>query len=236
MKSNYLYLALDLASIALPFAFSFHPRANFSKKWNSLWPAILLTATFFLFWDEWFTTMGVWGFNPTYLTGIYFSTLPLEEILFFICIPYACVFTYEAVGYFLGSKISNKYEKIVTYILASLLILVAAINTDKWYTSLTFFLCGGFLLFVSLRLKVTFLAKFYISFLFILIPFFIVNGVLTGTGIENQVVWYNDAENLGIRMGTIPIEDTFYGLLLILMNVTIFEQLQRKAKEAPPKI
>ncbi|HRW98124.1 MAG TPA: lycopene cyclase domain-containing protein [Cyclobacteriaceae bacterium] len=228
MKSNYLYLVIDLASIALPFAFSFHPRANFSKKWNSLWPAILLTATFFLIWDEWFTSMGVWGFNPEYLTGIYFFSLPLEEVLFFICIPYACVFTYEAVGYFLKPKISDKQEKVITYTLAVLLLIVALLNTNKWYTSVTFILCSGFLFVLKFRFKVAFLPKFFLAFLFILIPFFIVNGILTGTGIEDQVVWYNDAENLGIRMGTIPVEDTFYGLLLILMNVTIFEQLQKR--------
>jgi lycopene cyclase domain-containing protein len=75
-----------------------------------------------------------------------------------------------------------------------------------------------------------YLGKFYLSYLWILIPFFLVNGILTGTGLENPVVWYNNDENLGIRLLSIPLEDVVYGMLLILMNITIFEWLQAKDK------
>jgi lycopene cyclase domain-containing protein len=64
-----------------------------------------------------------------------------------------------------------------------------------------------------------------------LIPFFIVNGVLTGSWIDNQVVWYNDAENLGIRMGTIPVEDSIYAYSMILMNLYYFEYLCSRFKK-----
>lgn len=228
MNLTYLYLAIDFFSILFPLIFSFYPKYNFSKKWKFLFPAIALPALFFIVWDEWFTQLGVWGFNPVYLTGTFFLSLPIEEILFFICIPYACVFTYEAVNYLIAWRMSRKLQDIITDILAGILFLLGVIFFDRWYTSVTFILASVYLNLHRWVWKSDYLGKFYLAFLFILIPFFIVNGILTGTGIEDQVVWYNDSENLGIRMGTIPIEDTFYGMLLLLMNVSLFESLQRK--------
>ena len=67
----------------------------FYKNWPFLLPSILLVALFFICWDEWFTKMGIWGFNPKYIQGIYGGHLPLEEILFFIVIPYNCLFVHE---------------------------------------------------------------------------------------------------------------------------------------------
>ena len=119
-------------------------------------------------------------------------------------------------------------QDLITDILAALLFLLGVIFFDKWYTGVTFIIASIYLNLHRWVWKSDYLGKFYVAFIFILIPFFIVNGILTGTGIEEQVVWYNDAENLGIRMGTIPIEDTFYGMVLLLMNVSLFEYLQKK--------
>ena len=77
--------------------------------------------------------------------------------------------------------------------------------------------------FVNLKL----LSSFYITFLVMLIPFFIVNGILTGTGIQEEVVWYNDEENLGIRILTIPAEDILYAFSLILLNLILFKKFKQ---------
>lgn len=228
MNDKYLYLAIDFFSILFPFLFSFYSKSNFSRKWRYLGPAILFPGLFFIAWDEWFTQMGVWGFNPRYLTGTFLYSLPIEEVLFFVCIPYACVFTYEAVNYLMRWRLSQKHTDLISSLLMGLLFVLGAIHYDQWYTSVTFILLAIFLTLHRWVWKSEYLGKFYVAFIFILIPFFIVNGILTGTGIEEQVVWYNDAENLGIRMGTIPVEDTFYGMLLLLMNVSLFEFLQKK--------
>mgnify|MGYP002358996761 CR=1 FL=1 len=208
--------------------FSFYPKADFSKKWRFLGPAIAIPAVVFIIWDSWFTSMGVWGFNDRYLTGLRLGNLPIEEVLFFVCIPYACVFTYEAVNYLLKTPLSR-----ATTAISGLMVLALAITggvyIDHWYTSVTFIGLVSYLIILYIFRHTAFLSRFYFAFLFILIPFFIVNGILTGTGLPEPIVWYNDTENLGLRMLTIPVEDTFYGMLLILMNVSIFEFLQQRS-------
>ncbi len=231
---HYLYLVIDIGSFIFPFAFSFYPKANFSKKWKFLIPALFVGAIPFIGWDFAFTHLGVWGFNPKYLCGIYFFNLPIEEVLFFFCIPYACIFTYEAVNYLSGTVIVKEYTAhLITYVLIFGLLTVGTLHHDRWYTSVTFFATAAFLILLRRVWSVDYLGKFYFAFLFILAPFFLVNGILTGTGLDEPVVWYNDNENLDLRMGTIPVEDIFYGMLLLLLNISVFEYLSNKNKKAP---
>ena len=79
------------------------------------------------------------------------------------------------------------------------------------------------------------MGRFYLAYLVVLIPFFAVNGVLTGSFIEEEVVWYNSSGNLSIRLFTIPIEDAAYGLLLMLMNTTLYEYFKSRQNKSMPQ-
>jgi lycopene cyclase domain-containing protein len=183
-----------------------------------------ITALLFIVWDIAFTQQGVWGFNPNYITGIYFFNLPMEEVLFFICIPFSSIFIYESLITFKVNDYFKKWETPITYTLIIAFSFMAGLFYDKLYTSFTFGLNALFLTIYLAFIKNKFLSRFYFAYLIILIPFFIVNGILTGTGIKEPIVWYNNSENLGIRLLTIPVEDIFYGMLMLMLSITFYEQ------------
>lgn len=224
----YTYLLINLFSILIPFVASFDKRLDFYKQWRFLFPAIFITLAFFIIWDIYFTYLGIWGFNSRYLTGVDIVNLPMEEWLFFIAIPYACVFTYDAVNFLVKRDYFKDYAKFISWVLIAVLLIVGLLNLDRLYTSVTFIITAIFLLLHLYVLKSKYLGRFYFAYTLILIPFLIVNGILTGSFIDEQVVLYDNSQNLGIRIFTIPMEDSVYGLLLILMNVTLFETFRNK--------
>ena len=225
---KWFYLSIDLCTVIIPFLFSFHPAIQFYKYYKAFIPANVLITFVFIIWDVLFTQMGVWGFNPDYVSGIYFFNLPIEEILFFICIPYACVFTYYCLTIFFNPRRRQRNTNVFTLILSLILLLSGFFFYNKLYTSITFISTAIILLIIQFAIKVKWLSKLFSIYPVLLIPFFIVNGLLTGYGLQQPVVWYNNSENLGLRLFTIPVEDIFYGFELILLNVFFFELFKSK--------
>lgn len=228
---NSLYLWLNIGSISIPFLYSFHPRLQLHKRFKWLFLSLILTMGIFIPWDVIFTVNGIWGFNQNYFLGVKIFSLPLEEWLFFICIPFACVFTHYALLLYIPKmKLNQKTTQYIAYALMILLAIIVVLNIDKWYTVVNFSLAIP-LTWIVLNHNLKLLQHFFLTFLVMLIPFFIVNGVLTGSWIESQVVWYNNAENLGLRMGTIPVEDSIYAYSMILMNLFLFEYFSLNHKK-----
>ena len=224
---HYLYLIINIASVLVPFLASFYPKHPFYKNWGNYFWANSLVAFVFISWDILFTKIGVWGFNPHYLLGINFFNIPLEEVLFFFCIPYSSVFVYFSLNYLVKKNPFDSIDDSISLFLTIVLMLVGIYYYDRWYTAVTFVLTALFLGFHYFTNRS--LSKVYRSYCVTLFFFFIVNGILTGSFIEAPVVWYNNDENLGIRLGTIPIEDVFYGFVLIASIIQLFEYFNKKS-------
>jgi lycopene cyclase domain-containing protein len=225
------YLAINILVFVFPLILSFHKGMQLQKKWWALWPAIFLTSVFFISWDMLFTQWGIWSFNPEHLTGIQFLNLPIEEILFFYTVPFASVFIYEVLKSRNKVYISEKRARFISYFIIFSLIITGLINYKKLYTSITFISTATFLSILIYSHYKKF-GLFYASYIIIIIPFLITNGILTGSFIDSEVVRYNSDYILNVRILTIPIEDSIYGLLLIFMTIYLYESiLQRYVKK-----
>ena len=223
---KYLYFGVLLFAISYPLAQSFENRIRYATKWGQLFPGMLITALLFIVWDIWFTKIGVWEFNHTYITGFFVGNLPVEEILFFFIIPFACVFIYEVLIYFFPKDYFQPLGKPFVWILVPFLFFMGVLNLDKWYTSVNFIIGSAALLTHFLIFKDRYLGRFIFAYLVHLIPLMLCNGILTGGMTDEPVVIYNNAENLGIRIWTVPVEDTIYSMTLFLMNISFFEHLR----------
>lgn len=222
---HYTYFVILALSLLGPLALSFDKKVAFYKQWKYVVAAMLLPALFFIIWDIVFTRLGVWSFNAEYITGFHIAAIPLEEALFFFVVPYCCTFIYECIRVYFPRLKNNAASRVILGTLAIGLFILAMLHRQQYYT----FFTG---IFTSLFITVVLMAgkrsphfnatAFLTAYAVILLPFLAVNGVLTYL----PVVLYNDAHNLSLRMVSIPVEDIFYGMLLVLMNIFIFEMLR----------
>jgi lycopene cyclase domain-containing protein len=228
-----LYLLIDGCTVIVPLLFSFHPKIKFYTSWNSFFKGSLLVAIFFIGWDIAFTHTGVWRFNPRYVTGVYFVNLPIEEALFFICIPFSCVFTYYTLDKFFNLSWTPRAEKQFCVLFSGALLILGSIFTDKAYTAVTLLSTALVIVFLTFIVHAPWFGRAVSTYGILFVPFLLVNGILTGAGLQEPVVLYNNHENIGIRLWTIPIEDLLYGLELFLLNVFAYESCRKKYSTEP---
>lgn len=211
-----------LFSFLGPLCLSFDRKVAYYKNIPRLIAPLILISGLFLVWDQWFTVKGIWGFNPEYISGIYLGNLPLEEVLFFVVVPYNCLFIYEVIGAYFKPRNLALLNRIFFSIFGLLGALLLIRTPLGWYpyTAVTLSLVIAF----SLVLRPpNWLTQLVITYLICLIPFLLVNGLLTGAATDRPVVWYNQQEFSGWRLITIPIEDLFYNFDLLIGFVLLFE-------------
>ena len=220
---NFTYLIVLIAALAVPLSLSFDKKVRYYKNLKYIFPAILFTAAIFWIWDIKFTLAGVWSFNPKYTLGSQIKGLPIEEWLFFIFIPYSCVFIYEVLKYYLKEYEYARLFQAFSLVLVVCFGLISYFFRQQAYTYLTFLFSAIYLTYTILRNRFKpHLTKFYFSYFVSVLPFLIVNGILTSL----PVVEYNPAHILNIRVLNIPAEDFSYLFLMLLMVTTIYETLK----------
>ena len=97
-------LVLAISSF-FPLVLSFYPALKFWRNSRALVLTLSLLVVIFGAWDIFAVWRKHWYFNPRGIYGFKIINLPIEEWLFFILIPFCCIFTWEALQF-----IRNKLE------------------------------------------------------------------------------------------------------------------------------
>lgn len=213
-----LYLILDFLVLLFPLLLSFDRRVAFYKRWPAVWSSIVITGVIYIVWDIFATKRGDWHFSETYTESLRIYGLPLEEILFFIVVPYACIFILEVVRSYTSERFFD-FPRWVAAGLGTLFLLIALVFYTRPYTLTVFSVMAAFFFIGGLTAKYYLGTRsFWLAMAISYVPFLVANGVLTGM----PVVLYGREHILGVRIGSIPLEDFFYSFTLLGFNYLLF--------------
>lgn len=213
------YLIINILIISVPLLLSFEKNLKFYTKLPYYFFSIIIVSTAYIIWDSVATIRGDWAFNPEYLIGVHLFHLPIEEILFFVTVPYSCIFIFETVRFYIKEKklSLNKYYFLLPFLVLLINALMFLHQPYTFIVSLytaSFFLLSIFF-FDRLILSIT----FWITILITYVPFLIVNYILTSV----PIVTYSSEAIWNIRITTIPAEDFLYSFSMISLWILFYE-------------
>lgn len=218
------YMIINLLALSFPLLFCWLPKVKYYRQIFRLLGAFITVGGVYLFWDVLATHYGDWGFSARYVGHLHILGLPLEEILFFLFIPFSSIFIYEnLVCRFPDKKIPFPGWLGVSLGIGSLL--VSGVFFHQNYTRTVFIFLGLFF-FIAPSMDRDMLESlhFWMFMAITYLPFFIVNYFLTAP----PVVWYNPEAIWGIRVTTIPLEDFVYSFSMLGFYLLVYRLLGRK--------
>jgi lycopene cyclase domain-containing protein len=239
MFGHSTYFFVLAITFTAPFILGFHPSVHFNQQWRKIAKGLFWIGCVYIPWDIVKTYFGVWSFNQSYISGIFFFNLPIEEVLFFVTTPFACLFTFASFQYhwpkLIKSASNLNYGKMAKALYVVLIVLALLVLIQKpfgWYTASAILAALVTTTLAFRKLPSMTFTQAVISWMVLLIPFYICNGILTGlhfweypfwnsdsTAIKDAVVLYNNDENCGMRIWSVPLEDFFYGIGFFWISV-----------------
>jgi lycopene cyclase domain-containing protein len=96
------YMIALILSIFFPLLLSFYPPLKFWRNLKALIFSLSIIVIVFGAWDVFATWRMHWFFNSAGVIGKKIINLPVEEWLFFIVIPFCCIFTWEVLKFIKG--------------------------------------------------------------------------------------------------------------------------------------
>lgn len=218
--------AIILACIGLPvliFALSRWKYRWTKQDWQQLLRVYGLVSVPFVILDMISVHRGWWSYNAQHVGGLEVGGLPVEEILFFFVVPFACLYLYSAFKKFFA----NDTPVFSLWLYIPLMITVGLIFGFTYTQPLERTIVDSLLLFivyavfVILNPRVT--RALLVWLVSVILLFLVTNTFLTSI----PVVLYDPAFGSSIRFGTIPLEDFAYNFSLLLGSWLVWTKAGR---------
>lgn len=221
---TYSFLLLDLFLILIPIFLSFDKNVLDKAHFKFAMPAILVAGIIFSAITVVFTIFGVWGFNPLFLIGSYYRSVPIEQYLFLFAFSFAGLGVYNYLNIKFPNNHLQKFSLSVSNLMLGVCVAFIFFAYAKWYTVVTFSVLFVLLLYIEYLNKLRFMYRFYRAYVVCLIPFYICYGVLCYL----PTLTYDTAETIKLKLGDIPLENHFYMMGMLLLTVYVFEFFKHK--------
>lgn len=225
-----------LAMIFIPVAIiSFLTPFRKFRNFRPLALSIITVAPFFIVWDHFAVIYGTWEFNRAMVLNLFVFKLPLEEILFFIVVPFSTIIIMEILIPFSEKRFKIKYVYNIMILLSVIFIITGLFNLDKSYTSVVcFFASGSMIIAVASKAKIVERFTFWLYILISYIPFIIFDHIM----VTLPIFVYGRGAIVGIRIFSIPIEEYLYVFTMLFSYGFAYDFWRKKLKIKfyyPPK-
>ncbi len=212
------YLLFDALVFLPPFLFSLTRVAGVRARLPALFFAIAATAVPFVAWDA--AVAGRhWSFEPTRVLGVRLFGLPIEEVLFFVAVPFACLFTWETLLGGPRAALSSRLRLAPFAVMALLLPAAYALSAGREYTAAALAaLALSAALDRALGTRLFEHPRYWLFLAVVSALGLLFNGYLTG----RPIVLYGAPYFLGLRLGPVPLEDFVYGAAMTSSVAALF--------------
>ncbi|HMA83244.1 MAG TPA: lycopene cyclase domain-containing protein [Candidatus Thermoplasmatota archaeon] len=228
------YLTLDILILLFPLLFSFKWVFPYYKNYKPLFASILIVGGIYILWDIIVTFRGDWWFNHEYLIDLGFTIggIPLEEALFFVVVPYSCIFIYENLQYFFKDK-NISFNKWIYYAISILLFIIALIYYHQEYTILALLSVSTFFIIAATWFPDLLQSRNYWAYILIsFVAFIIFNYLLTSIPVvlyNPNAIWGGTVDQLWYgRFITIPFEDFFYNFSMLSFYLLVYRYFKKR--------
>jgi lycopene cyclase domain-containing protein len=205
-------------------ALSFERRIRYVRRWPAVLRAMLFPAMVYIWWDMIFTEKGVWAFNERMVLGPHFAGLPWEEWVWFAAIPFACLFIYENLRHYLRPP-RGVWVSRLPWAVVALSVVLLVWHWGKVYSMVAFSTAALVAIWDGFFHEKNASSWVYLTIGVSLVPMLVFNGWLTGMFSPEPLVAYAEGAFSGWRLGTMPVEDVFFGFGYLVLVVRFYQQI-----------